>query len=55
MKGTGEVDAHHKNYKYDCVPQLVLSIVGDTYGTQNETDKQRSFHIEKLTEDGVDH
>ena len=53
MKGAGKVDAHHKSYEDDSIPQLVLSVVRDTYGTQNEADKQRGFHIEKLTENGV--
>ena len=55
MKGAGEVDAHHESYEDDSIPQLVLSVVGDTYSTQNETNKQRSLHIEELTENGVDH
>ena len=55
MKGAGEVDAHHKNYKYNCVPQLVLGVVRDADNTQNEADKQCSLHIEKLAEDSVDH
>jgi len=55
VKGAGEVDAHHESYKDDSVPQLVLSVVGDTYGTQDKANKQRSLHVEKLTENGVDH
>ena len=55
MKGAGEVDAHHESYEDDSIPQLVLSVVGDTYGTQNEANDQRSLHIKKLTENGVYH
>ena len=55
MKGTGEVDAHHKSYEDDSVPQLVLSVVGNAYGTQDEANKQCGLHVEELAEDGVDH
>ena len=55
VKCAGEVDAHHESYKYNRIPQLVFSVVGDAYDTQNESDKQSGLHIEELAENGVNH
>lgn len=55
VKCAGEVDAHHKSYEDNSVPQLVLSIVGNAYGAQDEANKQCGLHVEELAEDSVDH